>query len=99
MTKPCTCTPGEPKPPPGETWRDLVDVEGLTPEDAAILVAAANEALRREIEPGIRRVRFIEGFLAGYMAATHEDKSHQPTTDALLQQARDLIEGDYGPED
>jgi hypothetical protein len=62
----CPCTPGVPKPPPGETWRDLVDIDGLSPREAALLIRAAQAALRAGIEPGIRRVRWIEGWLAGY---------------------------------
>lgn len=65
MPNQCTCTPGEPKPLPGETWRDLVDVSGLSDREARIVRRAAEAALVAGIEPGIRRARWIEGYVRG----------------------------------
>jgi uncharacterized protein (DUF433 family) len=62
----CSCTPGVPRPPPGETWRDLVDVDGMSPDESALVQRAAEAALAAGIEPGIRRARWIAGWLAGY---------------------------------
>jgi hypothetical protein len=96
-------TPGEPRPPPGETWRDLVDVEGMSESDAAVVIAAAEEALRQQVEPGLRRARFVEGYVAGYRAATAHFAAHDleddarrsegiAETDSLLRRARELVE-------
>lgn len=65
---PCTCTPGEPLPPGDERPEDLVDVRGMDEESARIYLDAAREALRRAIEPGIRRARWIDGYVAGHDA-------------------------------
>lgn len=68
----CVCTPGVPKPDPDERPEDVVDVEGLDEAEAALILRAASAALHAGIEPGIRRARWINGWLAGVRAGRAE---------------------------
>lgn len=61
-------TPGFPPPPGGERVEDLVTLDGLDPKEQHLLRRAAESALRHGIEPGLRRTRYIEGWLDGHRA-------------------------------
>lgn len=65
-------TPGFPQPPGDERIEDLVNVDGMGPDEADTIRAAARSALEQRIEPGIRRARYIEGWIDGYRAGRRE---------------------------
>lgn len=75
----CTCYPGDPGPPPGETWRDLVALDGSDDaEHAAVVQHAAEAALAAGIEPGIRRARWIDGYVRGWWSALARGRTFTP---------------------
>jgi len=64
--------PGVPAPPGGERPEDLLaSLDGYSDEERTLLFSAAQAALNAGIEPGLRRARWIDGWLAGYAAAGH----------------------------
>jgi hypothetical protein len=67
----CTCTPGVPLSSGHESVDDLVTIDETDDPDHARLVrAAATAALDAGVEPGIRRARWIDGWMAGHRAIT-----------------------------